>query len=330
MPCFLSATGLALAAAVFAFPAHASSVVTFEKDAGAITSLTYENGLTPPHYRDTLNGTWSEAGFSVAFDGHSSSYLTLDETLQATLYDAAWIDDCFGGCAGTPSLNRLSVTRTDGRPFTLDRIDIGSSYSAYVAQLYLVPEGSSMAQGYFASVPHINLALTGTRSDGSVVTSRLSTFDGLVPGAFATSGGYGSLTLDLTGAGLSDLMSLKIDQTFSFTFDTEVLAAIERTITAFNMPPLSDAMRAFLNRCVEGVAMTDYGTCYETVPGLGDMDISFDYWDRGSNRLSGFSIDALHFDGGVTPPAPVPLPLPAMALLGGLGALGLLRRFRRG
>lgn len=88
------------------------------------------------------------------------------------------LDDCYGGCPGSPSLNRLSVTRADGHPFTLDRIDIANSKSALLAILEFVPEGTSGSNLQYVPLWHTDMTLSG---DGSTVRAVLPSFDGVFP-----------------------------------------------------------------------------------------------------------------------------------------------------
>ncbi|MEM1129636.1 MAG: VPLPA-CTERM sorting domain-containing protein [Pseudomonadota bacterium] len=316
-------------------PAALAEVVTFDPRFGDFAAIDNSDPFQPVF-------TWEEAGFQAEVRVDA-----IPPILSEVIDDfCCFIQDTPGANSETSTLS-ITFSRPDGQPFTPLSVDAATN-SRWFAQLVHVPfdaQGNpdpSAQQSQQIFEVYKNLYLGATKPSGEEIYEVLSSFDlSTIDQAFYDPTPAANIAGELPFPSVfSDLSSLRIDmrgildpdyydnfsepggpvpgQTSSDNWDffRQALALSE------GVEPILPIFRELAEQC-EASGQTPIGC---TIPGLGLFGVDTEFVGNW-----GTAVDFTNFAFSVgEAPAPIPLPASALLLLGGIGALGVAARRRRG
>lgn len=265
--------------AIIGVPASAATI-TFNPASGYFSDLSRNAPQTQ------ASGIWNEAGFAVSWVYGDDRVAEDYGDAKGSLGNGAYVFDCVqGGCAG--GLLSLAVTRSDGRLFTLDRVNIETAQSGYLTEVLFYGDELGDGEIYAPIADTImtswnNVSLNGTGFSG---------FDG---------------PLTPVGSAFKDIAKL--------------------SVTVGGGPSEAD-LASPANRARIDRVLNDYAqTCDTACAGLTPADLTY-YFEYGFFANFGSAVRFGAFEFTLAEPEIAPVPLPAGLPLGvsGLAVLAAIR-----
>lgn len=297
---------------------------------GATVEIDFDSGTSsgvvgPGEFPTAATGLYEEDDFIVSWDFYND--FIEDAPTLSDFNGFTFLSDFEPDSGVGPYGTELIIEKADGSAFALEGIGVDQTYEGFAtfAQFTPVDENGDLdfdkTEDFVGPVLRPSLALTGTKTDGTVVVATAFTGspenideDALFyPNFFGpTEAIISPETLDL----MSDLASLKIE----VGGDLSDSLATTLALAQFDAPPeiIAAAVACGGESCeLDGVGSLSL-----------DMDLIGSRNDTLAVEVAGVTVSADEDLKDVTP-APVPLPASAWMLLAGLGVLGARRLTRR-